>query len=145
MPFERKPSPITFWTIAGAVMLGILMADAVRTVVMTAWARWELREAISEFNKNTAQAKRDQEEARQIRADADAKAAQARQDAVMQAESAQRARAAEAARKEAAWKAYYQPAPICNDPPDSATFTKCANDHLRAKKQFEATYRPQKP
>jgi len=39
MPFERKPSPITFWTIAGAVMLGILMADAVQTVVIAAWAR----------------------------------------------------------------------------------------------------------
>lgn len=145
MPFEQKPSPITFWTIACAVMLGILMADGVRTVVIAAWARWELREAISEFNKNTAQAKREQKEARQIRAEADAKAAQARTNAVMQAETAQRKRAVEAAQKEAAWKAYYQPAPICSDPPDSAAFTKCANDHLRAKKQFEATYRSQQP
>lgn len=145
MPFDTKPSPITFWTIAGAVMLGILMADGVRTVVITAWARWELREAISEFNKANEQAKRAQEEARQIRAEADAKAAQARQNAVIQAESAQRERAAEAARKDAAWKTYYQPAPICSDPPDAAAFTKCANDHLKAKKQFEATYQPAQP
>lgn len=145
MPFERKPSPITFWTIAGAVMLGILMADGVKTITNAALVRWQMSEAIDAFNKATERSRREHEQAERISAEADAKAAQARENAVMAAEAAQRAKAAEAARKDTAWKAYYKPAGICSDPPDATTFTKCANDHLRAKKQFEATYRPQQP
>jgi hypothetical protein len=145
MPFERKPSSITFWTIAFAVMLGILMADVLKTVAIATYARWEFRTAMASFKKANEATREAQERDERIRADADAKAAQARENAIMAAEAAQRARATEAARKEAAWSQYYKPATICSDPPDAAAFTKCANDHLKAKKQFEATYRPIQP
>lgn len=43
----------------------------------------------------------------------------------------------EAARKEAAWAAFFQPKKACDDPPDSATLVECGNDHIRAKREFE--------
>lgn len=145
MPFERKPSPITFWTIAGAVMLGILMADVVKTVVIAAYARIEIERALIDLKR---QSQREQERANaramsaRIRADADEKAAQARMNAQRQAEAMAHQRAIE---KEQAWRNFYVQPKVCIDPPDSATFTKCANDHIRAKKQFETTYRPPQP
>ena len=43
----------------------------------------------------------------------------------------------EAARKEAAWQAFFQPRKVCDNPPDSATLVECGNDHIRAKREFE--------
>lgn len=145
MPFERKPSPITFWTIAGAVMLGILAADAVKTIVIAAYARIEIERTLIDLKR---QSQREQEKANaremaaRIRADADEKAAQSRINAQRQAEAMAQQRAIE---KEQAWRSYFKPEAVCSNPPDATTFTKCANDHLKAKTQFEATYRPQQP
>lgn len=143
MRYEPRPSPITFWTIAFAVMLGILMADVTRTVVIAVYAKIQLNNVIRELNAQTrkeqAQAKEREFEAR-VKAEADAKAAQLRIDAQRQAEALAHQRAIE---KEQAWHNFYTPPKVCIDPPDAATFTKCANDHIKAKTQFEATYRPQ--
>ena len=78
MPFERKPSSITFWTIAFAVMLGILMADVLKTVAIATYARWEFRTAMASFKKANEATREAQERDERIRADADAKAAQVR-------------------------------------------------------------------
>ncbi|MDX9842183.1 MAG: hypothetical protein RBT42_00340 [Aquabacterium sp.] len=145
MPFERKPSPITFWTIVGAVTLGILMADAIKTVVVAVYARIELNNVIKELN---AQTRKQQAEAHaramaaKIQAEADAKAAQARINAQRQAEAMAHQRAID---KELAWKSYYTAPKVCQSPPDSAAFTKCANDHIKAREAFEQSYRHSQP
>lgn len=41
------------------------------------------------------------------------------------------------ARKEAAWNAFYQPSPACRA---DAVTAACANEHIAAKKRFEAQY-----
>jgi hypothetical protein len=43
----------------------------------------------------------------------------------------------EAARKEAAWQAFFQPKKMCDNPPDSDTQVDCGNDYMRAKREFE--------
>ena len=46
----------------------------------------------------------------------------------------------EAARKEAAWQAFFQPRKICDNPPDSTTLVECGNAYIRAKREFEAQW-----
>lgn len=43
------------------------------------------------------------------------------------------------ARKEAAWQKYYKRSPQC-DKPDGSGFVECANQHIRARRAFEAQY-----
>ena len=42
-----------------------------------------------------------------------------------------------AARKEAAWQAFFKPKKVCDNPPDSDTQVECGNAHMRAKREFE--------
>jgi hypothetical protein len=70
--------------------------------------------------------------------------AERRQLAALEAEMKQRAReaaeqaAAEAARrKERAWERYYQRPAFCSENPTSAQLIECANQHIRARRQFE--------
>lgn len=43
------------------------------------------------------------------------------------------------ARKEAAWQKYYKRSAQC-DKPDGSGFVECANQHIRARRNFEALY-----
>lgn len=43
------------------------------------------------------------------------------------------------ARKEAAWQKYYKRSAQC-DKPDGSGFVECANQHIRARRTFEALY-----
>lgn len=43
------------------------------------------------------------------------------------------------ARKEAAWQKYYKRSPLC-DKPDGSGFVECANQHIRARRNFESLY-----
>lgn len=138
----KKQSPIGFWTITGAVCLGILLAHTVELIAAAAMARASLEWAAHEIDKSTkaAQAEADRraanaERQRQQAMAADAAARQA------VAEAEQQRRSAEA-KKGAAWAKFYKRDPACDDNPSTETFTRCANEHLRAKTQFEATYKP---
>ena len=66
------------------------------------------------------------------RAQLEAKAAQTRNEM----ETA-RLEQQEAARKDAAWQAFFQPRKVCDNPPDSDTPVECGNAHMRAKREFE--------
>ena len=66
------------------------------------------------------------------RAQLEAKAAQARSDM----ETA-RLEQQEAARKDAAWQAFFKPKKVCDNPPDSDTQVECGNAYMRAKREFE--------
>jgi len=45
-----------------------------------------------------------------------------------------------AARKERAWTKFYKKPPQCDGNPNTETMTECANDYIRAKRQFEQAY-----
>lgn len=142
----RKASPIGFWTIAGAVCAGILIAHTIELIVAATAARVTLQWAAMEFDKNTKQA---EAEARERDRQNAARAEQMRQQqiaaqiAVDEATAkAEQDRQRAAAKRESAWQAYYKRDPACDNNPSTETFTRCANEHLRAKTQFEATYRP---
>ncbi len=67
--------------------------------------------------------------------------------AALEAEMKQRAReAAEQAvvdaarRKERAWERWYQRPAFCNDNPTAAQMVQCANQYIRARKEFEDRY-----
>jgi uncharacterized protein involved in exopolysaccharide biosynthesis len=71
----------------------------------------------------------------------------ARQLAALEAEMRQRARetaeqaAVEAARrKERAWQRFYQRPDFCADNPTAALMVQCANQYIRARKEFEERY-----
>ena len=104
-------------------------------VVAARYAVMEANEAMKQSIRD--QRKRDAEIARQR---AEQEAAQVARDAETQRAAAaagverERARAA----KDAAWKKFYQPSAACQA--DRSTM-ECANAYMRAKTQFEGTYR----
>lgn len=139
--YEKRQS-LGFWQITGAVCLGILIAHTIEVIAATAMARASLQWAAYEIDKGkkaaqaaASQRAADAERQRQqaIAADADAKRANA---------EAERMRQLAKAKRDAAWAAFYKRDPACDDNPNTETFTRCANEHLRAKTQFEATYKP---
>ena len=69
------------------------------------------------------------------RAQLEAKAAQAGSDM-----EAARLEQQSAARKEAAWQAFFQPKKVCDNPPDSDTQVECGNAYMRAKRDFDARW-----
>jgi hypothetical protein len=80
-------------------------------------------------------------------ASASATPADAQQLSALEAEMRQRARetaeqaAVEAARrKERAWQRFYQRPDFCADNPTAALMVQCANQYIRARKQFEERY-----
>ena len=66
------------------------------------------------------------------RAKLEARAAEMR----AQADTA-RVEQAQAARKEAAWVAFFKPRKACDDPADWDAQVECGNAHMRAKREFE--------
>lgn len=142
MPFERKPEPITFWTIALAVMIGILMADTAKTLALTVYARYQLNASIKAMNEQIREDRRQaaaKENAARIQAGADERARLARISAERQAAALAQQRAID---KEQAWRSFYTPPKMCESPPDVAVFTRCANEHVKAKTQFDKSYQP---
>ncbi len=145
--FERqasKPSLVT--QIAIGVFIGSLAASAVVWGVFEARVRWQLHQAETylreQAERSAAQIRQSQDAARQR-----ALAEQARRDAeVQRSAEAQRLEqeskrlASEAAqRKDEAWKRYYRPSPGCALAGQSM---ECSNEFIRAKRAFEAQYRP---
>lgn len=58
-----------------------------------------------------------------------------------QKEEAQRAHAqVERQRHEQAWKAFYTPPASCHNPSTTRMFNACADEHIRAKREFEQGY-----
>lgn len=142
----RKASPIGFWTIAGAVCIGMLAAHTIELIAAATATRVTLQWAAMEMERSTQRAQSDaQERARQSAA----RAAQSQQQQLETQQEADAARAraeqerqAAEAKKDAAWKDFYRRDPACDNNPSTETFTRCANEHVRAKTQFEGTYRP---
>ncbi|HET8694139.1 MAG: hypothetical protein KGI91_14285 [Burkholderiales bacterium] len=45
-------------------------------------------------------------------------------------------------RRDAAWQAFYQVPAACQNPTTQILFTACADDHIRARKEFDREYKP---
>lgn len=138
----RKQSPIGFWTISGAVCLGILAAHTIELITAAAitsaslqWTAFKLEEQAKAAQAAAGQRAEKAERMRQQALAAEAEAQRAAAEAEQQRQLA-------AEKKEAAWAKFYKRDPACDDNPNTETFTRCANEHLRAKTQFEATYKP---
>lgn len=141
MAFERT-TPLTFWTVAGAVAIGTLAAHAVETIAVATWARIELERATIALQKQ-ADASRRQAEERSRQLEESARAAERTRQAEQQLRAAQQKAAMEAEqRKDEAWRRYYTPPEVCSNPPNNRVFMDCANEHMRKKTMFEATYKP---
>lgn len=124
--------------IAIGVFIGSLAAIFAWEGIHLVAARYAVMQANEAMKQSIRdQRKRDAELSRQR---ADEEAAQRARDAEVQRAAAvagverERARAA----KDAAWKKFYQPSAACQA--DRSTM-ECANAYMRAKTQFEGTYR----
>ncbi len=136
--WEREDNSV--WKIAAGVALGILVAGAIGFFVRA----WMAKAALEEFKQQTekvllqqqqaTKAARDKRLAEQAERDrAAAYSAGVRQRAQTAAEDA-------AARRERAWAKYYKRPAMCDNQPSNETMVQCANDHIRAKRQFELDY-----
>ena len=134
--------------IAFGVMVGVLAANAIELVIAAQYARWQVGEVAQALQRSTAKAEAEAQRAREAmavaqaaRAEHTASAEQARieQEASRQreAEEARRAAAHEVDRREEAWRRFYRPTPGCVG---TVVSVQCANEHIRAKREFEERY-----
>jgi hypothetical protein len=77
-------------------------------------------------------------EAARLAAEQDTRLNQAAQQRAL--EDARRAALEEAARKERAWARFYKRPASCDNNPNPDHMVECANQHIRAKRQFEEAY-----
>ena len=157
-PFGNDPTPgPSIWIIAAGVCIGMLVANVITWAATELRIRWELQQVSTTLNSTLKdQAEQAQrailkmnrdtqlEQQRQAR-ERDRAAADERQRAADQqraGEDQKRAAQAEVDRKEAAWRRFYKPSPGCET---ASTSVECANEHIRAKREFEAKYSAGKP
>jgi Flp pilus assembly protein TadG len=131
---------ISLWKITIGVTLGILVAGVIGFFVRAWMAQAVVEQVGQQANKmllqqqQAAQAARNRalaEKAEQERAAAYAAAARQR---------AQTAATDAAMRRERAWAKYYKRPALCDNQPSNETMMKCANEHIRAKRQFDLDY-----
>lgn len=148
-PAASSESQIVVWLaviIVGTAIGGLIAYFAVRWYE-TRQLEAALRQFTQAVTSSSARAQREvaaaQERARRQAAAAQLRAEQERteraavQRRTAEAEAARIAAAnAEAARKEAAWQKFYVRSDLCKNP-DNRTTIECANEHARAKKEFE--------
>ncbi len=122
--------------VLGPILIGLLYFSVMSRVATHA-SRNILESTQRQSAAVTERARSQQaESARQAavakRAQLEAKAAQLRTETA-EAQAEQQA----AARKEAAWQAYFKPKKACDNPSDWDTQVECGNAHMRAKRDFE--------
>ena len=145
--FDRPRDDMLMWKIAGGVAIGMIVAALAIGAVERYRMQVALDEAARMFRGFTSglqeSSARSAEAARQRDAQRVAAERQARELAAQQqrsAESAKRAAQEEAARKERAWASFYKRAPHCDNAPNDQQMVECANQHIRARRQFEDAY-----
>jgi hypothetical protein len=152
-PFGNDPPPgPSMWTIAAGVCLGMLAANTITWVAAELRLRWELQQVSTTLN-STLKDQADQAQRAILKMNRDTQLEQQRQarereravaderqrtaDQQRAGEDQKRAVQAEVDRKESAWKRFYKPSPGCEA---ASTSVECANEHIRAKREFEARY-----
>lgn len=126
------------------IALGVFLGSLAAAAVVWRVAQWQAERAVAEVAESLA---RQQAAAvRALREDRDAterRAATQRASAAsaQQAQEQMRLRRAEeAARREAAWAAFYRKPAACDEARGGSWTVDCANGFIRAQKQFAALY-----
>ena len=136
--WEREDNSV--WKIALGVTLGILVAGVIGFFVRA----WLAQAAIEQITKQADKMIQQQQQAAQAaRNRALAETAEQERAAAYAADARQRARTAAtdaSMRRERAWAKYYKRPALCDDQPSNETMMKCANGHIRAKRQFDLDY-----
>jgi len=138
--FRDRPARrdgLGMWDVAAAVCIGVLGANAITWGVAELRLRWELQQ-VAEASRQAVR-RIEAEAARAAAAQRDAVQADRRRRAVEQHadDAARRAVLAEKERKAAAWAKFYRPSKACVE---STVSVDCANEHVRAKTEFERRY-----
>lgn len=143
---ERTKPDLTI-QIAVGVAIGILTAMALTWLAGEWRAQQAAKEAEAVLRQFTVNQSRTIEAAN---ARAAAMAERARQEAQdrreaaaalqRQQEQAKRDDMAEVERREQAWARFYKRPAHCADPPTGLAMVECANQHIRAKRQFDELY-----
>lgn len=121
-------------------VVGMVVAAACLIGILSWYQRFVVQTATETVTKTTsAIQKQAQDMAAQAQARGEREKAE-RAEAKRRQEEAESNRIAalnaETARREASWAKFYVPSPFCKNPDNRATM-ECANEHLRAKKEFD--------
>ncbi len=122
--------------VLGPIVIGLLyfflMRQAATVATDDLTSNMQRQSAAVMERARTQQAEATTKAAETQRAQAEAKASQLRADTAVALAEQQ-----EAARKAAAWEAFFKPRKACDDPKDWDTQVECGNAHIRAKREFE--------
>ena len=123
--------------IALGVFIGSLAAVFTYEAILAYRTELALRKAQQEIQAQTERMRR--EDANRREAEAEARNAAERDADQLRSARAlvQRLEAERQARKDGAWSKFFQPSPNCKIDPGT---TACANEHMAARKRFEAQY-----
>lgn len=143
---SEKALGLTSVSIFFAVLGAILAAWLIREV----YQDWQMQRALQIMNQqlqNITQQSQEQsrsmiEHQRRVKEAAEEKARLIKANEAKKINERRAAEARlieEAARKEAAWKAYYKPIENCSDGRSESTVL-CGNDYMRARKKFEESW-----
>lgn len=135
----NRTTKLVVFSILGPVLFGVLAYTFLRSASTDAIhqitdSTQQQSAAITERAK-AHQAESARRAAETQRAQLETQAAQLRADS-----AAALAEQQEAARKETAWRAFFQPKKVCDNPPDFDTQVECGNAYMRAKRDFEARW-----
>lgn len=137
------------------IFLAVLAAILVAWFIRAAYVEWQLRQVLETFNQQVmvinANAQRDIELSRirgQVAAEERARIQQekiyqqklAKHQLELDRQATINHAISERERKAQAWADYYKPAKGCEPSNDNKDLMMCANDHARAKKNFEAQW-----
>lgn len=145
--FDRDDDNNLTWKIAAGVAIGIIAAALVLFLVERVRTQMAIEEAAKLFQgltkgmqESTARAAEDgrRREAQRAAAEQQTRLNIASQQRAL--EDAKRAALEEATRRERAWAKFYKRAPHCDNNPNQEQLVECANQHIRAKRQFDEAY-----
>jgi hypothetical protein len=149
--YGEPRNDMTVWKI----VIGVAIGSVIGGMVLYAIDRYMTQHAITQALESFGQTMRginhatEREQAAKQRQGAAEEAARALQDQRDRQALADQQRSAEAARrlaqeaaerKERAWAKYYKKPPQCDGDPNSETMMACANQFIRAKREFEEAY-----
>ena len=137
----NPPKERSAWGIALGVAAGIIIGGGILFGAARWYEHYQLRKTLEAIQAQTKAAA----EATQRRLAAERARREAVEEKKRQDEAEQQRAAAEAAfaqqreqqRREDAWARFYKRPESCVQPVNSAVFTECANEHIRAKRRFE--------
>ena len=122
--------------VLGPLLIGLLYFSLMKQAATTA-----TRDLTSNMQRQSAaiteRARAQQADAARQAADAAARQLEAKAAQTRSEMETARLEQQEAARKDAAWQAFFKPKKVCDDPPDSDTQVECGNAYMRAKRDFE--------